>query len=584
MAHRPRASESQRELVLAFMKQHPEVAQKAAELQHGLTVAYKRRLWQQLADTLNAERDEKLRLAWNRAIPRADKDLTTKSRVCSLHFYDQDILKTYVHVVNGETVAIPRGKWSDSENLPELAVLSIKATGQEPKTKTRKQWGLLPWKIVTEIWRSITGIDCINFKHYERLYDAEKGSHLKIVPKLTSSHVKPSKLEKMNVRLATQLFSRSVAIGLKFYREQGEPGFEDSEGTEQFTRLVNELFDVLNAKHPAAGIQKNSPKIKVIENFLTMLNTTEKNSIERNTKLFASQLTTASLRVTLMSVLDIITLLHDKDVRYVLTAKLNQDPLERVFGVMRSFGGDEDHPTIGHFCQIFRLLSLYTPLNMATKGNCSGDADPVLISVEESLSSKRLEVLQGKKEREDKLGQLIHKIVLEKLPEGDTNQHNYGRPTAIDAALHYLAGYVSSNVDEARHDAAAVTEAQRCTGGGRAPGFRERVLQVTGMSQVAGLPVVLPYQECFGALCSHGLVCGHDESTRLWHSRHSAPALFRRVMRCSGLFEESNSLRVVSVCGGVAAQERTAAAQERAAAAEEAMMGQLQAVTLHKGN
>lgn len=68
--------------------------------------------------------------------------------------------------------------------------------------------------------------------------------------------------------------------------------------------------------------------LQVIEDFLVMLNETEKNSIEKNTKLFASQLTTESLRVTLMSVLDIITLLLDKDVRYVLTAKSNQDPLE----------------------------------------------------------------------------------------------------------------------------------------------------------------------------------------------------------------------------------------------------------------
>lgn len=59
---------------------------------------------------------------------------------------------------------------------------------------------------------------------------------------------------------------------------------------------------------------------------------------------------------------------------------------------------------IGQFGQIFRLSSLYTPLKMAMKGNCTGDADPVRVSVEESLSSKRLEVLQQKKEREDKLG------------------------------------------------------------------------------------------------------------------------------------------------------------------------------------
>lgn len=68
--------------------------------------------------------------------------------------------------------------------------------------------------------------------------------------------------------------------------------------------------------------------LQVIRTFLWLLNTTEEDSIRLKTKLFASQMTTESLRVTLMSVLDIIIMLHDKDVIYVPTAKLNQDPLE----------------------------------------------------------------------------------------------------------------------------------------------------------------------------------------------------------------------------------------------------------------
>lgn len=68
---------------------------------------------------------------------------------------------------------------------------------------------------------------------------------------------------------------------------------------------------------------------------------------------------------------------------------------------MRSFGGDEDHPTIVHFGHIFRLLSVYAPLKMVKRGNCTGDADPVCVTMERSLSSKRLEVLQQKKDRED---------------------------------------------------------------------------------------------------------------------------------------------------------------------------------------
>lgn len=78
--------------------------------------------------------------------------------------------------------------------------------------------------------------------------------------------------------------------------------------------------------------------------------------------------------------------------------------------MVRSFGGDEDHSTVTHFSQIFRLLCLYTPLKIATKENCSGDADPELVTVEESLSGKKLAALSRKQAREEKLGQMLHKI------------------------------------------------------------------------------------------------------------------------------------------------------------------------------
>lgn len=56
-----------------------------------------------------------LRSAWNRAIPRADRELSAKSKVCDLHFHEQDILKCYVHFINGQTVEVPRGKWTLAE-------------------------------------------------------------------------------------------------------------------------------------------------------------------------------------------------------------------------------------------------------------------------------------------------------------------------------------------------------------------------------------------------------------------------------------------------------------------------------------
>lgn len=102
----------------------------------------------------------------------------------------------------------------------------------------------------------------VNYEHYVRLYEVEKKANIRVVPKLTEYHVNPQALRKMNARLATQLFSRSVAIGLKVYRQLKVPGFSDSAGTEAFTKLLNDVFDVLNAKVPAAGVRHDSAKIK----------------------------------------------------------------------------------------------------------------------------------------------------------------------------------------------------------------------------------------------------------------------------------------------------------------------------------
>ena len=63
--------------------------------------------------------------------------------------------------------------------------------------------------------------------------------------------------------LCTQLFSRTVADSLQFYRKQGLEGLKNSEGTEEFTRVINNLFDSLNAGIPSDGVKFGSEKYKV---------------------------------------------------------------------------------------------------------------------------------------------------------------------------------------------------------------------------------------------------------------------------------------------------------------------------------
>ncbi|KAL1473803.1 hypothetical protein MTO96_038455, partial [Rhipicephalus appendiculatus] len=103
----------------------------------------------------------------------------------------------------------------------------------------------------------------VAYDHYRLLYKAEENQQLRIVPKLTQAHIEPDCLRKMNVHLAEQLLSRGTAIGLEFYRNQGLPGLENSKGTAVFTKELNDLFDIFNAKLPKEGIRPGSSKQKV---------------------------------------------------------------------------------------------------------------------------------------------------------------------------------------------------------------------------------------------------------------------------------------------------------------------------------
>ena len=56
--------------------------------------------------------------------------------------------------------------------------------------------------------------DIIKWKYIEQFYKTDKEMCIKLAPKLTDSHIYFSGFEKMRVKLATQVFSRTVASAL----------------------------------------------------------------------------------------------------------------------------------------------------------------------------------------------------------------------------------------------------------------------------------------------------------------------------------------------------------------------------------
>ncbi|KAH6933313.1 hypothetical protein HPB50_014150 [Hyalomma asiaticum] len=118
---------------------------------------------------------------------------------------------------------------------------------------------------------------------------------------------------------------------------------------------------------------------------------------------------------------------------------------KRFFGIVRSFKGDEDHPSITQFSQIYRLLLLYTPLKAAVKGNCSGPCDSVLVSLQDSLGSKAKAAAELKATVESKLHKKLECI--SSFPdENDTQDSSNG--TVQDMVVYYLCGYVHRKMEK----------------------------------------------------------------------------------------------------------------------------------------
>lgn len=112
--------------------------------------------------------DLSLHSAKNKAVPRADKELTATSRVCDVHFR-QDILKTYVHVIDEKSVEIPRGIWSLTKNAMPKVFSNLPAYLLKPLEKERKSMCKSAKKLTNQASEQHQGAQCYNLEQLEEL-------------------------------------------------------------------------------------------------------------------------------------------------------------------------------------------------------------------------------------------------------------------------------------------------------------------------------------------------------------------------------------------------------------------------------
>lgn len=185
---------------------------------------------------------------------------------------------------------------------------------------------------------------------------------------------------KMNVRIAAQTISFSVARSMELLLRNGIVEFGNATGTIIFTKNFNKAFDIFNSKHPDSnnlfkkGLNKNSAG-KIFE-FLNYLSGYIKSIKIQGKLILKSERKTGFLGFLINS--ETLRYFYDE---FILTSKIEnilffyfgQDLLESLFGRVRSMLGANSNPTAQQLCGVTRQLINFNEIKASENANCQDE-------------------------------------------------------------------------------------------------------------------------------------------------------------------------------------------------------------------
>ncbi|XP_037929646.1 uncharacterized protein LOC119664178, partial [Teleopsis dalmanni] len=215
----------------------------------------------------------------------------------------------------------------------------------------------------------------ISFNVLKELWRREHTAVTKLCPKLTRQHIFPKNFEKMKVKFATQLFSRTVHAAIKTVVETD--GFtnsskEDALATANFVEKMDKIFDYMNSttlysKNPfCCALQKNSVGFNYIKEFLIYFGSLK--FVDSTKKVYFWK----GIKITLNALLQLTeeVFAKDNDIYFVMTNYLCQDRLENTFSILRQKGGYNKHPSVSEVNQILAKVMTRKIIVASPDGNC----------------------------------------------------------------------------------------------------------------------------------------------------------------------------------------------------------------------
>lgn len=222
------------------------------------------------------------------------------------------------------------------------------------------------------------GSETVDWCHIVALHESTHPLRTKLAPNLTDKHVYKFPFADMNVKRATQVLSATVSlallvlISLNVLPASAKP-------TADFLEQMDNLFDVLNSMH----VEKKGKKLRYAicegsehHNFLNdCLSWLDKWKFDTN----RPPHTVRGWKITIKGTLLLWEELHsDFGFSRLLTRRLQQDPLENLFGTIRKQHGCNEHPNAFQFTAGLKHVSISKMMKLSRKGNCEEDSAVML--------------------------------------------------------------------------------------------------------------------------------------------------------------------------------------------------------------
>lgn len=292
----------------------------------------------------------------------------------------------------------------------------------------------------------------IKWEYIEQLHKLQDREELNLGNKLRFAHIAWQR-KKMNVKLAAQLLSESVAKSLRFCLDEEIAEFKGCAATIEFIMIFNTLFDIMNTRHLNAGSYKCPMQHKNAKDIKDFLVSAE--SYIRSLVFPDGQLVIRSNRKTgflgflfcirsLQYLYDTLIASPKPSLRFLMTYKLSQDHIELLFGLIRGKGGWNNNPTVRQFSSAYKKLFVHNDLKDTTQGNClplesvpiltvSGKGNATMIN--DSVTKKNVLENMGNEEIEDYVYIPSHTHISK----------------CVDKIVVYIAGFVAHKLMKSIH-------------------------------------------------------------------------------------------------------------------------------------